>query len=259
MLDVAAHHQTTGAAIRRRLDDPRDHAPVLDLAVPVYNEEHVLRDNVQRLHAYLTERFPFAWRITVVDNGSTDGTWYAAAQLARDLRCVRALHLDRKGRGLALRSAWSDSDATVVAYTDVDLSTGLDALLPLVTAVLSGHSDIAIGSRLAPGAAVQRCTQREVLSRCYNVLLRFAFATHFRDAQCGFKALRADVARELVPAVQDDAWFFDTELLLLAERKGLRVREVPVDWTEDRDSRVDVPRTVLDDLRGVVRMLRTPR
>jgi glycosyltransferase involved in cell wall biosynthesis len=257
MLDVG-EHRPTGAAIRRRLDDPR-HAPMLDLVVPVYNEAHVLRESVQTLHAYLTERFPFSWRITIVDNGSTDGTWYAAAELARDLRYVRALHLDRKGRGLALRSAWCDSDATVVAYTDVDLSTGLDALLPLVTAVLSGHSDIAIGSRLAPGAAVQRCARREVLSRGYNALLRCTFGTHFRDAQCGFKALRADVARELVPLVRDDAWFFDTELLLLAERKGLRVREVAVDWTEDPDSRVDVPRTVLDDLRGVVRMLRTPR
>jgi glycosyltransferase involved in cell wall biosynthesis len=234
-------------------------APVLDLVVPVYNEAHVVREKVKRLHAYLTEHFPFSWRITIVDNASTDGTWYAAAQVARDLRCVRALHLDRKGRGVALRSAWSESDATVVAYTDVDLSTGLDALLPLVTAVLSGHSDIAIGSRRAPSASVQRCARREVLSRGYNALLRIAFGTHFRDAQCGFKALRADVARELLPAVQDDAWFFDTELLLLAERKGLRVREVAVDWTEDPDSRVDVPRTVLDDLRGIVRMLRTLR
>lgn len=252
MLDVAAPHQLAAA-------EPSLSAPVLDIVVPVYNEAHVLRENVTRLHAYLTQCFPFSWRITVVDNASTDGTWYVAAQLARDLRCVRARHLDRKGRGLALRRAWIESDATVVAYTDVDLSTRLDALLPLVTAVLSGHSDIAIGSRLAPGAAVQRCLRREVLSRGYNALLRFLFGTHFRDAQCGFKALRADVARQLVPEVRDDAWFFDTELLLRAERKGLRVREVPVDWTEDLDSRVDVPRTVLDDLRGVVRMVRTLR
>jgi glycosyltransferase involved in cell wall biosynthesis len=232
-------------------------APVLDLVVPVYNEAHVLRENVGRLHAYMKAEFPFTWRLTIVDNASTDGTWYSAALLARDLANVRAVHLDRKGRGLALRRAWGGSDATVVAYTDVDLSTELDALLPLVTAVLSGHSDIAIGSRLAPGAAVQRCLRREVLSRGYNALLRIAFGTHFRDAQCGFKAMRADAARELIPDVRDDGWFFDTELLLLAEHRGLRVREVAVDWTEDPDSRVDVPRTVRDDLRGVVRMLRT--
>jgi len=232
-------------------------APIVDVVVPVYNEIAALEASIHRLHDYLAAHFPFAWRITIADNGSTDGTAVVAAHLARELECVRPLRLDRKGRGFALRSAWTASDAAVVAYMDVDLSTDLDALLPLVAPLVSGHSDIAIGSRLAPGASVARYPKREFISRAYNALLRTVFATPVRDAQCGFKAERGDVAKRLLPAIEDNEWFFDTELLLLAQHNGLRVHEVPVDWVDDADSRVDVRRTALDDLAGVMRMART--
>ena len=215
-------------------------APIVDIVVPVYNEVVALPAGVRRLHEYLERSFPFSWRVTIVDNASTDGTWFVAGQLAREFERVRAVHLDQKGRGRALRSAWSTSDAAIVAYMDVDLSTDLDALLPLVASLVSGHSDIAIGSRLAPGASVARFPKREFISRAYNFLLRAVFATPVRDAQCGFKAVRADVARRLLPEIEDDGWFFDTELLLLARRNGLRIHEVPVDWVDDADSRVDV-------------------
>ena len=230
--------------------------PVVDLVVPVYNEVAVLAASISRLHGYLIERFPFPWRITIVDNASTDATWSEAVALSRVLPHVRARHLDRKGRGLALRSVWTESDASVVAYMDVDLSTDLDALLPLVASLVSGHSDIAIGSRLVPGASVRRGLKREVISRCYNLLLRVAFRTRVHDAQCGFKAVRADVARVLVPAVEDDGWFFDSEMLLLAERNGLRIHEVPVDWIDDTDSRVRIVPTAIGDLKGMARMAR---
>ncbi len=235
---------------------PDTAAPVVEIVLPVYNEERILEASVRRLHANLTDRFPFTWRITIVDNASTDGTWFHAARMAKDLDGVRALRLDRKGRGLALRRAWSASDATVVAYMDVDLSTDLDALLPLVAPLVSRHSDLAIGSRLAPGAHVARHPKRELISRSYNLLLRAVLATRVRDMQCGFKAVRADVARRLLPAVEDDGWFFDTELLLLAERNGLRIHEVPVDWIDDTDSRVHVLGTAMGDLRGTARMAR---
>lgn len=234
-----------------------DEPPVVEVVVPVYNEAHVLEHSIERLHAYLAAQVPFTWRITIVDNASTDTTWSHATRLARELEHVTARRLERKGRGFALRSAWATSDAAVVAYMDVDLSTDLDAFLPLVAPLVSGHSDVAIGSRLAPGSSVARAPKREVLSRVYNLILRTALATRVRDAQCGFKAVRADVARRLLPAVQDDGWFFDTELLLLAERNGLRIHEVPVDWVDDPDSRVRVVRTALDDLVGTVRMVRT--
>src|SRR5207245_8583945 len=172
-----------------------------------------------------------------------------AGRLAVELVGVRAIHLDRKGRGRALKAAWSASEAPVVAYMDVDLSTDLDALLPLVAPLLSGHSDVAIGSRLAPGARVVRGPRREAISRTYNLILKTALRSGFSDAQCGFKAVRTDVARALLPSVEDQGWFFDTELLVVAERAGLRIHEVPVDWVDDPDSRVDVVGTAMADLR----------
>jgi glycosyltransferase involved in cell wall biosynthesis len=230
-------------------------APIVDIVVPVYNEEADLESSVRRLRAYLDDRFPFDSAITIADNASTDATWAIARQLADSMPGVRALHLDEKGRGRALRQAWLASEAPIVAYTDVDLSTDLDALLPLVAPLLSGHSQVSIGSRLARGARVTRGPKRELISRSYNLILRTVLRVGFRDAQCGFKAMRADVARLLLPEVRDQAWFFDTELLVLAERAGLRVHEVPVDWVDDPDSRVAIGSTALADLRGVWRLL----
>jgi len=176
----------TNAPAQPALDEPGTVVPVVDIVVPIYNEVAELAASIHRLYAYLSSRFPFSWRITIVDNASTDGSWSEALSLASGLDNVRALHLERKGRGRALRAAWTNSDAAIVAYMDVDLSTDLDALLPLVAPLLSGHSDIAIGSRLAAGASVARRPKRELISRGYNLLLRTAFATRVRDAQCGF-------------------------------------------------------------------------
>jgi putative flippase GtrA len=228
----------------------------VDVVVPVYNEERALRGCVDVLESYLDDRFPFAWTITIVDNASSDNTLTIATQLAEHSDRVRVLHLDQKGRGRALRTAWQRSDADVVAYMDVDLSTGLDALLPLVAPLVNGHSDISIGSRLAPGARTVRGPKRELISRCYNTIIRLSHGARFSDAQCGFKAVRADVARTLLPLVEDESWFFDTELLVLAERNGFRIHEVPVDWVDDPDSRVDVVGTARADLAGIWRMLR---
>jgi putative flippase GtrA len=227
----------------------------VDVVVPVRDEERVLEESIRRLHAYLCTSFPFSFRITIADNGSRDGTWPIARSLADELAEVEALRLDLPGRGRALRAVWSRSDADVLAYMDVDLATGLEALLPLVAPLVSGHSDLAIGSRLARGARVRRGPKRELISRAYNVLLHATLRARFSDAQCGFKAIRADRARALLPLVRDDAWFFDTELLVLAERRGLRIHEVPVDWVDDPDSRVDIVATALADLRGVGRLL----
>jgi putative flippase GtrA len=229
-------------------------APAIDVVIPVYNEEAALAPSVRRLHAYLCQRFPFSTRITIADNASTDGTWAVAQALSWELPGVRAVHVPGKGRGGALASTWLRSDARVLAYMDVDLSTGLDALLPLVAPLLSGHSDVSIGSRLAPGARVSRGARRELISRAYNLLLHAVLGVRFRDAQCGFKAVRADVARRLVPMVENRRWFFDTELLVLAERAGLRIHEVPVDWTDDPDSRVDILATAVEDALGVLRL-----
>ncbi|WP_373861533.1 dolichyl-phosphate beta-glucosyltransferase, partial [Micromonospora saelicesensis] len=237
------------AAIRARPT-----AAVLDVVIPVYNEEVDLGPCVRRLHDHLSAHFPYPFQITIADNASVDDTLKVADGLAGELPGVEVLHLDAKGRGRALSAAWSASSAPVLAYMDVDLSTDLAALLPLVAPLISGHSDLAIGTRLARTSRVVRGTKREVISRAYNLLLRGALAARFSDAQCGFKAIRADVAAELLPLVRDTGWFFDTELLVLAQRAGLRIHEVPVDWVDDPDSRVDIVATALADLRGVGRL-----
>jgi glycosyltransferase involved in cell wall biosynthesis len=224
--------------------------------VPVYNEARCLSDSVTTLRTFLDRSFPFPALVTIVDNGSTDDTGLLATRLAVELDGVRSVHLDMKGRGRALRAVWPTSPARVVAYMDADLSTSLDALLPLVAPLLSGHSDVAVGTRLAPGSRVVRGPKREIISRSYNVLLRACLRNSFSDAQCGFKAARSEVARRLVPLVADNEWFFDTEFLVLAERHGYRIHEVPVDWVEDPDSSVDIVRTARDDLRGIIRLLR---
>src|SRR5580693_610936 len=195
----------------------------VELVVPVRDEERGLSGSIRRLDAYLHDGFPFSIRITIADNGRTD-------------------------------RIWPRSDAAVLSYLDVDLSTDLNALLPLLAPVLSGHSDVAIGTRLATGARVIRGPRREIISRCYNLLLHASLGTRFSDAQCGFKAIRADTARALLPLTADVGWSFDTELLVLAERAGLRIHEVPVDWVDDADSRVNVVATALGDLRGIVRL-----
>jgi glycosyltransferase involved in cell wall biosynthesis len=235
--------------------DPRRAPGDVEIVVPVYNEAAHLAERVTALRAFLNASFPFPALVTIVDNASTDDTYAVATELAATTPGVAVMHLPRKGRGYALRAAWSTSEAPVVAYMDVDLSTSLPALLPLVAPLLSGHRDVAIGSRLARGAHVIRGPKRELISRAYNLLLKLTLRGRFSDAQCGFKALTRDAAQRLLPLVEDNEWFFDTELLVTAERLGLRIGEVPVDWVDDPDSRVHVVSTAVDDLRGVWRML----
>jgi glycosyltransferase involved in cell wall biosynthesis len=230
---------------------------LVEIVVPVHDEERTLRGNVEVLVRYLRTEFPFRFRVVIADNASTDSTPALARQIADRHREVSQLRVERKGRGLALRTAWLRSEADVVSYMDVDLSTNLDSFLPLVAPLLSGHSEISIGTRLARNAHVRRRIKREALSRGYNLLVQAGFRAGFSDAQCGFKALRTDVARRLVPLVVDDGWFFDTELLLLAERNRMRIHEVPVDWIEDLDSRVDLLPTMAADLAGLWRLRRS--
>jgi glycosyltransferase involved in cell wall biosynthesis len=233
--------------------------PQLDIVLPVYNEAHVLAGSVERLRAYLRERaFPYTWRIVVADNASTDETLRVAQELARRFEDlgeeVVALHLPQKGRGRALHKAWSESDADASCYMDIDLSTDLDALLPLARAVLEDGYDVAYGSRMTRGSKITRSLGREITSRGFIFLIKLLFLSRLSDTQCGFKAISRRAARELLPCVENQEWFFDTELLLLAEKGGYRVKEVPVTWVEDPDTRVNVLKTVAEDLQGLARM-----
>lgn len=229
--------------------------PQLDIVLPVYNEEHVLADSVGKLRAYLNERdFPYTWRIVIADNASTDGTLAAGKTLEDLFEDVSVIHLPQKGRGRALRKAWLESDADAACFMDIDLSTHLDGLLPLARAVLEEGYDVSTGSRMTKGSQIERSIGREITSRGFIFLIKLLFLTGLSDTQCGFKAISRQAARELVPRIENEEWFFDTELLLLADKGGYRVKDIPIRWVEDTDTRVNVLKTILEDLAGLVRM-----
>ena len=228
----------------------------VDVVIPVYNEVKVLAASVERTLALFAAHPEFAWRLVVADNGSNDGT----SELARALEAahrgqMKALLLTIKGRGLALKAAWTSSDAAIVSYMDVDLSTDLDHLPQLIGMVANGSCDVAIGSRLARGAKTDRQLKREITSRIYVAMIRATFPRlKITDAQCGFKALNRKAVDLIVPKIENRMWFFDTELLILAHQAGLKIRELPVRWVEDRDTKVKIVSTAMEDIRGLLRM-----
>jgi glycosyltransferase involved in cell wall biosynthesis len=228
----------------------------VDIIFPVYNEEHVLAESVATLRKFLAQGFAHQYRIVVADNASTDGTLAVAQRLAEKHTDVASLHIPQKGRGRALRAAWLASPADVLSYMDVDLSTGLEAFPPLIKAIAEDGYGVATGSRLARKSKVDRSLKRTVLSRGYNLIIKAMMQTRFSDAQCGFKAISREVPERVLPLVQDNNWFFDTELLVLAEKMGYRIKDIPVRWVEDKDTRVKIGSTVSEDLRGLWRMRR---
>ena len=233
-------------------------APVdVEVVIPVYNEERALPASVATLRAYLSQHLPYAWRITIANNASTDCTLDVAKELATSSPGVGYVHLDQKGRGRALRAAWERSDARVLCYTDVDLSADVGHLAELVGLVAEGRADIAIGTRLHRQSQTNRSGRREIISRGYNLIVKLMFGTRFSDAQCGFKAISHEAARVLLPLVEDQGWFFDSELLIIAEKRGYRIGEVPVVWREDPDSRVKIVSTAWGDLKGLFRVRRS--
>jgi len=237
----------------------RDPASIrIDAVIPVYNEQHVLERSITALHTFLDQHLPYDWRIRIADNASTDDTLRVAQDLGQRFPRVEVLHLDKKGRGRALRAAWLGSQAKVLSYMDVDLSTDLAAYPPMIKAIAIDGYDLATGRRLGRGAKVERRKlQREITSRAYNLIIKAAFRTHWTDAQCGFKAISRRAADALVPLVRNNEWFFDTELLIIAEKKGYRIHQVPVHWVDDPDSRVKVVNTAMEDLRGLWRLKRS--
>lgn len=231
--------------------------PSLNIVIPVYNEEAELEESVKTLSEYLkTALSDFSWNITIVDNASTDSTLSIAKRLSKATPHVRYLHLDEKGRGRAVKKAWIESDDDILAYMDVDLSTDLKHFPSLVRSLLRGY-DLAIGTRNAKGSRVfKRGMLRTITSKGYIALIKLFFWVHFTDAQCGFKAVTRRVVQEVIPLVQDNEWFFDTELLLIAEKAGYRIYEEPVTWIDNPGSTVRVMKTAQGDLEGLLRMFR---
>jgi len=229
--------------------------PRVDVVLPCYNEVAVLRETVTTLLEFLADKEDFDWKIVIAENGSSDGTAELAEELAAMDARVFARTSREKGRGLALKRVWMESDADIVCYMDVDLSTDIAHLPDLVAMVSGGRCDIAIGSRLAKGSNTRRSLKREITSRGYVFLIRATFPRmQLTDAQCGFKAMNRRVVQEVLPLVENPMWFFDTELLVLAHRKGFRICELPVRWVEDRDTKVRIFDTAVEDIRGLLRM-----
>lgn len=226
----------------------------VDIVLPVFNEAHMFEQSVTKLHKYLASNLPYKWRIVIADNGSTDGTAAIARRLAERYPEIRLLQLPEKGRGRALKQAWMSSKADILAYMDIDLSTNLDGFKPMIAPLITGDAGLATGSRLMKQSRTTRGFKREFISRCYNRIIRTTMKTKFVDAQCGFKAIRRDVAQKLLPHIKDTAWFFDTELLVKAEYNGYKIHEEPVEWIEDTDSRVNVVKTATDDIKGLSRV-----
>ncbi|MSQ41686.1 MAG: glycosyltransferase family 2 protein [Dehalococcoidia bacterium] len=230
----------------------------IDLVLPVYNEQRALAQSVASVLRWLDDHPGeprHDWRVVVADNASTDGTLAIARRLQEEHPGrVVALHVPAKGRGIALRVAWLTSPADVCAYMDVDLATDLAHLPELVDPIAVGEADIAYGTRLHARSQTRRGLRRELISRAYIAILRLVIGLRVSDAQCGFKAISRAAARQLLPLVRDTRWFFDSELLVVAQANGFRLREVPVRWTDDPDSRVAIVRTAIEDLRGIWRL-----
>jgi glycosyltransferase involved in cell wall biosynthesis len=231
----------------------------VSITIPVFNEEAQLAVSVAKLRAHLRSQTGFELEVVIADNGSTDQTLAIARALVQEWPALRVVHLDAKGRGGALKHVWSESEADILTYMDVDLSTDLVAFGPLTEAVTTGGFDVAIASRLHPDSRIRRGWRREIISRGYNRLVKAMFATRFSDAQCGFKAITRAAARQLLPVVEDGGWFFDTELLVIAEKCGYRILDLPVTWVEDVDTRVKVLLTAWSDLKGLARLYRQLR
>lgn len=225
----------------------------VDIVIPVYNEEKALPTSIKRLTEFLKLNLHNPWRIVIADNASTDGTRSVSEKLCRKYSGVEYLHLPQKGRGRALRTAWLASTADVVSYMDVDLSTDPAHLTEMIHALESGYH-IAVGSRLSKESQVTRSFKREFISRSYNLMIKSMFFTSFPDAQCGFKALTRQAAQAIVPKIQNNNWFFDTELLLIAAKNGYRIKSVPVRWVDDPDSTVKVLGTATEDIKGLLRL-----
>jgi glycosyltransferase involved in cell wall biosynthesis len=228
----------------------------VNITIPVLDEEAQVASSVRELVQFLAMRCRFESEVVIADNGSTDATWDVAGALAKEHPSVRRVRLSEKGRGRAVKKVWAESDCEVLTYMDVDLATELSAFPPLVESIISGGFDLAVGSRLLKPRLTTRGLKREFISRSYNRLIKLLFDPGFSDAQCGFKAISRRAARALIPLVESDGWFMDTELLLLAERLGYRIFDCPVRWVDDPGSRVALWATALSDVKGLLRLRR---
>ena len=225
----------------------------VEIVVPVYNEEAALPDSIRRLTAFLETNLSNPWLVTIADNASIDNTRAVSESLCQEIPGVDYFYLPEKGRGRALRQAWLHSEADIVSYMDVDLSTDL-AHFPQLIAALETGSHVAAGSRLSRESRVTRGFKREFISRCYNLMVKTLFLNPFPDAQCGFKAMTRTAAQAIIPHIKNNNWFFDTELLLIAAKRGYRISSIPVKWDDDPTTTVRIAGAATEHFKGLLRL-----
>lgn len=231
----------------------------VEITVPVYNEEKELAKNILTLLHFCEKNLKnYDWHITIADNASNDNTPIIGATLAKNTTKISLFRLEQKGRGRAVKRVWSQSGSDFCVYMDLDLSTDL-VHLPKILEVLQNGYDIAIGSRLARGAKVEgRTVLREFTSRVLNFFfIRLFFQTHFTDAQCGFKGITKKAVNELIPHIKDNDWFFDGEMLIVGEKSGYKIYEIPVHWIDNPGSTVRLLSTIRNDIEAMVRLHQT--
>ncbi|WP_226012369.1 flippase-like domain-containing protein [Halomicrobium salinisoli] len=218
----------------------------VSVVLPAYNEEETLEETVEVTLSTLASFLPDGrFEVIVAEDGCEDRTPEIADRLAGEDERVRHVHSDeRLGRGGALEYAFRRAEGSTLVYFDTDLATDMRHLEELVESIRSGEYDVATGSRWLPENPADRPPRRAVSSRGYNVLVRLFLRSDLKDHQCGFKAFDRDALFDLLDGVEDEHWFWDTEVLVRAQREGYRVREFPVDWTPKGDSKVDLVRDV---------------
>lgn len=226
----------------------------VSITIPVFNEEKVLAESVSTLIAFLSVQPEFRFEIVIANNGSTDGTLSLAEELSQKYSVIRVMDIAESGRGRALKQAWSGSAAEILVYMDVDLATDLGAFWPMISALTEGQCDVVTGSRRIAGSIVERSAKRKFLSDVFHILLKSLFTMNLSDTQCGFKGITKKAAVELLADVLDTGWLFDTELLFLAEKRGYRIREIPVVWRAGTESRVKIGQSIFTSLVGMLRL-----
>jgi glycosyltransferase involved in cell wall biosynthesis len=208
------------------------------LTVPAYNEENILEKNVNLILKYMGANFN-NFKIVIANNGSTDKTNDIAKKLAKDNNEILLITTKKRGKGLAIKNSWLKFDADIYAYMDADLSTSLRDFSKLINAIKEGN-DISIGSRYLKKSVVKRGLNRAIFSKLYNQLLALLFKTNVKDMQCGFKAVNEDIIKKHIPRIKDDSWFFDTELVIMAENQGYTIKEIPVSWKSNPESKLKI-------------------
>jgi glycosyltransferase involved in cell wall biosynthesis len=233
------------AALRNR--------PSVLVVLPVYNEERILSENVHKLIDFLMKHDTYQWQVVIADNNSQDRTGDIGRVLSSENSFVQYLYIPNKGCGIAVRTAWEQTDCDFVNYMDIDFSTSLESLIESVD-LLNDGADIVVANRLDKNSVLKRCLKREIVSRCYNMILQFSLGVKFHDAHCGFKTARREIAQELLTYIEDNGFFFAAEFMFYGEKLGYKIIEIPVIWNEDPNTKANIIKDAFDDLRGIYRL-----